>query len=177
MVERRSGRVTNRSDRTRDARSVKKFLEELAWVLSSYSHLDFRAVAENIDSVFGLKASDHRLARYVSKNPNIHFLIGTLPVIFSNEKFFPTNEDITEFASEALRLPISRWEKRSRYELIGLIVCETAKLDDDRLARLVDALSKIVSDDPNAQGLIRDRKANRLSWNEVIQKLSHAEVE
>lgn len=177
MVERKSGRLTNRSDRTRDARSVKKFLEELFWVLSSNSHLDFRAIAENIELIASPKGAGHQLARYVSKNPNIHFLIGTLPVIFSNEKFFPTNEDITEFASEALRLPITRWEKRSRYELIGLIVCETANLDDDRLVRLVDALSKIVSDDPDAQGLFRDRKANRLSWNEVIQKLSHGEVE
>jgi hypothetical protein len=81
-----------------------------------------------------------------------------------------------EFAFEALRLAISRWEKRSRYELIGRIVCETARLDDDRLARLVDALSKVVSNDPSAQGLIRDRKANKLSWNEVIQLLSHADA-
>jgi hypothetical protein len=93
VVERRSGRPINRSDRTRDPRSVKRFLEELFWVLGSNSHLDFRAVAENIDLILSPKASGHQLERYVSKNPNIHFLIGTLPVIFSNEKFFPSNED------------------------------------------------------------------------------------
>jgi hypothetical protein len=116
--------------------------------------------------------NNRHLAQHVSKNPNIHFLVGALPTIFSDEKFFPNNEDIAEFASDALQLPIARWEKRSRYELIGFIVCETVKLDDERLARLVDVLSKIVSDDPKARGLFQDRKVRKLSWNEIIQQLS-----
>jgi hypothetical protein len=87
MVERKPPRQGTRNDKTRDARSVKKFLEELFWVLSSNSHLDFRAIAENIDLlVGGTKGTDKQLAGHVSKNPNIHFLIGTLPIIFSNEK-------------------------------------------------------------------------------------------
>jgi hypothetical protein len=176
VVERRPPRSGIRNEKTRDLRSIKKFLEELFWVLSANSNIDFRAVVDNIDVLTG-NASDPRLAKYVSKNPNIHFLVGTLPIIFSDEKYFPTNEDITEFALEALNLPISRWEKRSRYELIGLVVCETAKLNDQRLVKLVDVLSKILTDDPNALGIFQSRKANKLSWNEVIQRLSRGDTE
>jgi len=61
--------------------------------------------------------------------------------------------------------------------LIGLIVCETAKSDDDRLARLVGLLTKVISGDESAQALVRDRKQKKLSWNEIIQNMSRGEVE
>jgi hypothetical protein len=173
MAEAKNRRSSSGTEKTRDPRSIRKFLEELSWLLSSHSNLDFRAIRDFIESdrapLFERKSS---LSGYVSKNPNIHFLTGTLPVIFSDDRLFPSNEDIVEFSETALHLPIPRWEKRSRYELIGLIVCETSKLDNDRLERLVQALSKIVSDDPNAQRIFRTRKAAKLSWNEVIQKLT-----
>lgn len=167
-------RSAPRSEKTRDARSVKKFLEELSWVLNSYSNLDFRAIPEVIS---GTNASSLRrgseFQQYVSKNPNIHFLVGALPVIFSDERLFPSNEDIAEFASDALALPISRWEKRSRYELIGLIACETAKLDDEGLARLVQALARLTSDEARVRNVFKERKDKKMSWNEMIQRLTH----
>jgi len=88
MVERRSPRAASRGEKTRDPRSVKKFLEELFWVLSSNSHIDFRAVSESFEIVDRtLQGTGNRLSPHVSRNPNIHFLIGTLPGIFSNEKW------------------------------------------------------------------------------------------
>jgi hypothetical protein len=153
--------------RSRDPKRVRKFLEELGWLLSSYPNLDFRALAST-----DLSSSERNFGRHVSKNPNIHFLIGVLPVIFTDETYFGSNEDISEFAREALGLAIARWEKRSRYELIGLIVCETAKLNDIRLERLVNALGRIVSADPRALNLFEQRKSGSVSWNEIIQQLS-----
>lgn len=171
MVERSNRRQSSaRSDKTKDPRTVAKFLQELSWLLDSYSHVDFRALSEAGNRPIQANLG---FGRHVSKNPNIHFLVGALPIIFSDELYFPMNEDIAEFASEALRLPIPRWEKRSRYELIGLIVCETAKSNDERLTRLVNALERITSEDPNAKALLQTRKANSLSWNEVIQRLTH----
>jgi hypothetical protein len=175
MADRKPTRQSSRGERASDPRAVRRFLEELFWVLGSNSHLEFRSILDRFEVVPLRSGNGEHLARHVSKNPNIHFLIGTLPIIFSDEKFFPSNEDIAEFASDALSLPISRWEKRSRYELIGRIVCETANLDDERLARLVDLLSRMVSNDPNAHNLIRDRKLNHLSWNEIIQRISRDE--
>lgn len=172
MIERKKSVANLRSQKkTRDPKMVRNFLEQLSWVLNSYPNLDFRALAGDY-SVEGSASSS--LSSHVSKNPNIHFLVGSLPGIFSNEKFFPNNEDIVEFASEALHLSIGRWEKRSRYELIGLIVCETVKLSDETLARLAVVLSKIVSDEVKAKSVFHEKQRDKLSWNEIIQQLSRS---
>lgn len=170
MNERRTRQQQLSSEKIRDLRSLKNFLEELSWLLSSHSKLDFRSALQALDQ---FTTPGTGLGRYVSKNPNIHFLVGALPGIFSDQKYFPTNEDIVEFAVEALHLQISRWEKRSRYELIGLIVCETSNLDDEAVSRLADVLSKFVADDQKAKALFKSRAENKMSWNEIIQQLSN----
>jgi hypothetical protein len=176
MSDDRRRRPSSKSEKVRDPRTMTKFLEELSWVLNSYSNVDFRAIPDFIKH----GNSDGRtppkdLQTYASKNPNIHFLVGVLPVIFSNERIFPSNEHIAEFGSAALGLQISRWDKRSRYELIGLIVCETVRLDDSRLTMLVKALQKVAEEDPHAQNLIQNTIGRKINWNEVIQKLTSGE--
>lgn len=172
MAEKRVRKTAPRTEKTRDSRTATRFIEELSWLLQSYSNLDFRVLSEGISFVSPATKS---LNEATSKNGNIHFLVGTLPIIFNDPRYFPSNEDIVEFANGALGLDIGRWEKRSRYELIGLIVCETAKLNDHRLGLLVDALSRVTGDDPNAQAIMVGRKANSLSWNELIQRLTSQE--
>lgn len=169
MVEKDRKKSAQRIEKVKDIRSVRKFLEELSWVLSKNSHLDFKLLQEAV--AVGATAQD-RLDSRVSKNPNIHFLVGVLPIVFSDERYFPSNEDIASFAFQALKLPISRWEKRSRYELIGRVVCETAQLDDERLTRLVAALTRITAADPTAKAILEEKKLHQLSWNEVIQRLN-----
>jgi hypothetical protein len=166
-------RRPSRSDKNRDQRNVMKFLEELSWLLSANANLDFRAIAELVRVARRSGANTpSALDSYVSKNPNIHFLIGSLPVMFSDETLFGSNEDIVEFAHAALGLRIGRWDKRSRYELIGFIVCETANLNDGQLDKLVNALVRLVSNDPGARQLLTRRPDKKLSWNEVIQQLT-----
>lgn len=169
MVERKIKRRPTRNDKTRDPRAIAKFLEELSWLLQTHSNLDYRALAENVEVVSQVQRN---FFSHIPENKNIHFLVGALPGIFSDERYFPVNEDIAEFARDALELNIVRWEKRSRYELIGLIVCETGRLSDHRLTRLVDALSRITSEDPGAQAIVRARKDHNLSWNDIIQQLT-----
>ena len=150
-------------------RAARRFVEELSWLLDTYSNIDFKSLAASIDF---FSETERSFSRHVPKNPNIRFLVGALPTIFTDEKYFPANEDLAEFASEALNLSIPRWEKRSRFELVGIIVCETVKLNDEKLTRLVDALLHITSEEANAQAVFQSRKKNKLSWNEIIQKLS-----
>jgi hypothetical protein len=173
MTDERRRRPTTKAEKVRDPRTITKFLEELSWVLNSYSNVDFRAIPDFIKHGNGnAVAHPKNLETYASKNPNIHFLVGVLPVIFSNDQIFPSNEHIAEFGSSALGLQISRWDKRSRYELIGLIVCETVRLDDSRLTKLVSALQKIAAEDPHAQNLIKSASSQKVNWNEVIQRLT-----
>jgi hypothetical protein len=75
-----SPRRSARIDKNRDQRSILKFLEELSWLLSSNANLDFRAIAEVVKNARRSGANTPTaLDFYVPKNPNIHFLIGSLP--------------------------------------------------------------------------------------------------
>lgn len=104
------------------------------------------------------------------KNPNKGVLIGVLPRLLQNKDLFPQNEDIYDFAREALNLIISRYEKRSRYELIGILICTINELDEDDLSYLVTALDKIIDDGEELNKVVIDKKNNSFSWNEAIQK-------
>lgn len=167
MVEKRTRKTPSKTAKTRDPRAAARFIEELSWLLQSYSNLDFRVLEQDV--TFGAKTGDSSTA---PKNQNIHYLVGTLPIIFNNPKYFPNNEDIVEFANMALRLNIARWEKRSRYELIGLIVCETARIDDQGLGKLVEALTRVTAEEPGTEAIIASRKENSMNWNDLIQLLT-----
>lgn len=57
---------------------------------------------------------------YESNDPNKRFLIGALPRLLLDLDMFPTNDDIVDFAAEALHLKMTPTaKKRARYELIG----------------------------------------------------------
>jgi hypothetical protein len=111
---------------------------------------------------------------YASPNPNKHFLIGVLPRLFQDTKIFPSNEDIAEFAQTVLRVPVTRYEKRSKYELIGLIVCQTNELDEEKLSNLVKALSVITRSDEKLKKVVEARRSGGLSWNEAIQQIGQS---
>ncbi|HEA3124677.1 TPA: hypothetical protein RVR72_000235 [Aeromonas veronii] len=104
------------------------------------------------------------------KNPNKGVLIGVLPRLLQNKELFPQNEDIYDFARAALNLNISRYEKRSRYELIGMLICTINELDEEQLSYLVTALDKVIDDGEELNKIVIDKKNNSFSWNEAIQK-------
>lgn len=108
---------------------------------------------------------------YQSTDPNKRFLIGTLPRLLLDRDLFPSNEDITDFAEVALRLEMTRTEKRARHEIIGKIVCETDNLDERQLTDLVRALELIVGNKDRLATMIERKKSGTFSWNETLQEL------
>lgn len=166
--------TADRFKKKRDPESIKKFLDELSWVLSAHSNLDFKAIGESFSSQANLffNKRTHELTEHIPDNPNIHFLVGALPGIFTDEAIFPTNEHIADFSRNALGIILPRWDKKSRYELIGLIVCNTQNLNDRRLGKVVKVLSKITSGDARARNILLNSNEEHLSWNEIIQKLT-----
>ncbi len=151
------------------------FIEELHWLLESRKEFDLKIVIKTLrdmqsqqDSISGI------VGAYKSPNPNKHFLIGALPKLFQDSRLFPTNESIASFATEILMIKIPRFEKRSKYELIGKIVCETDTLSDHKLSQLVNALSLLTVNEDNLNKIREERKDVNFSWNETIQKLTGA---
>ena len=100
-------------------------------------------------------------------------LIGVLPSLLKDGEIFQSNSQLVQFASEVLALDIPRWEKKSRNEIIGLIVCEVEDVNKERLDTLIRWTRNILNNKNEVKNLQSKAKStgNMFSWNETIQKL------
>lgn len=147
-------------------------LDDLVWALQGIKLENIKEAASALRA--SLEGSEQFSAvsqGYRSGDPNKHFLIGVLPRLFQDKRLFPQNEDIVDFAASALELEMSRSEKRSRYEIIGKVVCETDQLDEQRLTSLVAALEKLVGNKEKLAQMAEKKRSGSFSWNETIQDL------
>lgn len=147
-----------------------RFVEELSWLLASHSDLDFRML-KKLRPPAEKSEPPILFQRFAPRNPNVVYLVGTLPALFMDEAIFPSNEDIADFSANALNISIPRWQKKAKFELVGHIVCHAVKLDDFQVANLVRALTLIVDGEMVARKILTSRKEQGLSWNEAIQSL------
>lgn len=154
-----------------DAVKATRFLEELSWLFQSHHDMDMKAISRALADAATQRTVRQGFSSFASPNPNIHFLVGILPLVLRDESIFATNGAISEFAISALGMEMIRWEKKSRFELIGEIVCNTIDLDDSELSKLVEALSVLARGDAVARKIVRDAQVSRRSWNEIIQIL------
>ena len=166
----------SKSNKISDSTKLKyaiDFVEELSWLLESKNKIKLNEIPDilrnNINNSNDIK---NTTKKYISVNPNIHYLIGVLPSLFQDTDIFQKNEDITNFAKEVLKVEVSRAGKRSRYELIGLIVCECTDLDDNTLETLVDALSKLTGNSEKRSQMAKEKSSVGFSWNEAVRKLA-----
>src|SRR4051812_46315694 len=89
----------------RDEKRAMAFLEEFAWLLSSYPRLDFRVLPGVLrGNIASGSAARTAVGGYASSNPNKQFLVGALPRVLTDETLFPTNEDIAQFAQSVMDL-------------------------------------------------------------------------
>ena len=163
----RSKRPLRRSDPKTLARGV----EELSWLLSSYEELDFKALGNMSSELVAFSRSSSELATRSQRPPAVRLLVGVLPNFLTETDLFPSNEDIVEFAEAALGINITRWQKRSRYELIGNIVVHINEASRAKVERLMGVLELALDDRGSTKRRMKsDRELGR-SWNEVIQSL------
>ena len=159
-----------KAQKTQDSRRLFNFIEELSWLLSSYENLDFKALA-NISKEFQHAVELRNSLAHRSGSRGEDGLVGVLPGLLVDDRLFPSNEDIAEFASSLLSIEIPRWSKKSKYELIGHIVCHAHLAPPLRRRKLAEAMQALVLDrDLIMKRIATDRKAGA-SWNEIIQTL------
>lgn len=167
MTERKPTRVTKPARRA-DPRTLRRFIEELSWVLNSFEDLDFKALAslasESVPSTSSTAGAKNRRTDLIT-------LLGRLPALFMDEDLFAGNEDIVEFAQHALGIEIPRWHKKSKHELIGHVVCNANLLNDRRLKQLGSAIEKLQDARSKTRNLVQSQRKSGLSWNEVIQNM------
>lgn len=148
------------------------FVEELSWLLDSKKNIDLKEIPFLLRSLMDSYSLSSGTDKYSSPNPNKNYLIGVLPNLFQDIDLFKANVDLADFAETILKVSVSRPEKRSRYELIGLIVCEVANLNESDLTNLVDALSKISGSNDRLKQIKEAKKKANFSWNDAIKSLS-----
>ena len=150
------------NDRKSNSLKAERFLKELLWLFNDYRDVDLNDILSN-------KISD--LENYVPKNKNIFFLTGCLPSLFINEKYFPSNSDLYIFCKQYIGITIKRYEKKSRYDLIGQIVCEISQLNDDsKLEKLSLALKELlINMDNNNNNNINENVF--LNWRLMLDEI------
>lgn len=154
------------------------FFEELCWLLDSNKEINFKNASKY------LKGFRNALVHGISndnddRSADEYNLIGVLPSLLKDGEIFQTNSQLVQFADEVLALQIPRWEKKSRNEIIGLIVCEVEDVNKERLNVLVKWTRNILNNKSVVKNMQSDAKTtgNMFSWNETIQKLVGTENE
>ena len=160
------------SNKKRKINQAINFLEEISWILDSKKIVDLKEAPSLLRNLLESGQSSSLNDSSASNDSNKSYLVGTLPSLFLDTEIFKTNFDLADFAKDILNMPVSRPEKRSKYELIGLIICEVANLNESSLTSLTQALSKL-TDNGDRIKLIRDaKKSADFSWNDTIKFLS-----
>jgi len=93
-------------------------------------------------------------------------LIGKLPTVLLSKKYFPDNKALIDFAKTSLELPISIRRKRSRREIIGIIITEVANLDPRKISDFRKVLDKVLSKRPST------RESFFKEWERAIKSIS-----
>lgn len=150
-------------------------LQELIWAIRSRESselLNGVAYLRNL-TMFDKKGDSpkNKSTRRDTKG-NLKALVGAMPIILGDLELFPTNEDIAKFAVEALQIHISRWEKRSRYEMIGMLVMESMDASDVILQGVGKFLSKLSEEAESMSQIKAKSRQTGFSWNEAIRSLS-----
>lgn len=155
-----------RTGKRNDPKALARFLEELSWLLSSYEDLDFKALPAILQPKSGANRRETSAAKRDRESVE---LLGTLPALFMDDELFPSNEDIAEFSKHALGVAIPRWQKKSKYELIGHIVCNANLLNNSSLQKLFAGVQRLRDERSVERASLKRQRDLGLSWNEVIQ--------
>jgi hypothetical protein len=93
--------------------------------------------------------------KYLNEEPNRDYgnkrdtkseLIGILPSVLIDEKRFPTNESLAKFSESSLNFKIPFWKKRSRTEIVGRIIDNINRRNDNELIELTEIWKRFIDD-------------------------------
>ena len=155
-------------------------LQELVWAIRSRETSEMSSGVTYLRNLALHDKSEKRKSdksfksSLLDRRRDLKTLVGSMSLVLADSELFPSNEDIAKFAKEALQIPISRWEKRSRYEMIGMLVMESINASPARLREVGILLSKISEESESMEEIKKSARQTGFSWNEAIRTLSTA---
>ena len=153
------------------AKKTLDLLQEILWAIQSRPSEDVKAGLKFLEDSVSM-ASVSKTTRKAKEREHLQSLVGSMPLILADLELFPSNEHIAKFAREALGIQISRWEKRSRYEMIGMLVMETIGLSETRVKDLSVFLLDMSIGGKRLAIIKKQAHSVGFSWNEAIRALS-----
>lgn len=154
-----------------DPRELSRFIEELSWLLKSFEDIDYNALSNFSHQAEFFLSNSEKYQSNSSIDRHAIVLVGILPNFLTDTKLFPANEGIVEFAEAALGLSLKRWQKKSRYEIIGQIVCHTNEASPERVGRLSEIIEEMHDNQTSIRNVIEKNREEGRSWSEVIGRL------
>jgi len=154
---------------------ILNFFEELSWLLDSNKSLDFKKATTIIkefrsNSIYPYGYFDNHLEKR---------FIGVLPSLLKDNEIFNTNEELVDFALNVLSLKLTRWQKKSRAEIIGLIICDVEDANIERLDTLAAWFDEILKNRDEVK-ILRSKAretGSSFSWNDTIRKITGLDYE
>ncbi len=93
-------------------------------------------------------------------------LVGNLPYVLLDKKYFSTNNLLVKFAQKNLKLNIKFARSKSRDALIGSIIVEVVKKDPIEIRKFYRAIQRIIGKDETVG--VKDFFGE---WNKIIKSL------
>lgn len=153
-------------------------IQELIWAIRSRETSELSSGVSYLRNLALHEKTERRKSEKISRpslmdrRRDLKALVGSMSLVLADVELFPSNEDIAKFAKEALRIPIPRWEKRSRYEMIGMLVMESINASPARLREVAGLLNKISEESDSMDEIKKSARQTGFSWNEAIRTLS-----
>jgi hypothetical protein len=155
--------------KTVDNEKALVFIEDLCWLLDANRSLDFKKVLSIIKELSNSNSVDEEFSN--TDNKVMLDIIGILPTLLKDETLFLSNSSIVQFATQVLHLEIPRWEKRSRFEIIGLIVCNVEETNQDKLLTLYNWVAELLLNKEKVKNFQHQNNESAFSWNDAIQRI------
>jgi len=156
----------------KDYNKLINFVEEISWILDTYKNLEFKNVIQELRMDISSRNNIiHNFPNDRNKDERTN-LIGILPVLLNDKQLFNKNSDLVNFAESTFKIKISRRDKRSRYELIGMIVMELLEVNEQKFKKTFHSINKITSNQFLLEELKEKKKKTNFSWNKAIQDIT-----
>lgn len=145
------------------------FIEDLCWLLDSQKSINYNDVLNILNQ---LKSQANEINK-TSTNE----LIGILPQLLTDKSLFSSNRALSQFSSEILNIKILNWEKRSRHEMIGVIICKVQENPEiaDGISEYM--LTNILKNKEKIRNyrIEVEKSNNQFLWNDAIHKIVEME--
>lgn len=147
------------------------FLEDLCWLLDSGKKNNYNEIIKIIKDIKSNQNFSVVNANHFENKADT--LIGILPKLLTDTTLFDTNRALAQFSNEILGIDILNWHKRSRNEMIGVIICKVQASPEVRNGISAYLLSDILENKEKIKKLQKETENsnNQFLWNDAIHKI------